>query len=510
MNIMGYRFAGCARAPGAILLLAFSLGVLMPHGAVAARWFDRLPADDPDLILRRGAQPTPPPPAAPQGSAGLSESVASAAGSVAGMAYNATTGVFWSVVGGIGAIGSGASEALWETAYMFGINQTKVPRTEVSDGVSELKALLEEAAPVRPVPGSARAKASVPAIGPAPAADADPVATAAAASAAPVQPVAPAEPPPKRADPAVAQKQIDPGLLANFIYDRGARRPDGSFFVPKPLQRLFEVRTTRAAAAEVPVTLKLAGRIVPDPHAHGDVEASLLGRIEPPPAGMPVLGDAVHKGQVLGYVVPAVGVVDRTQVRRQVAQLTTEIRVETENLEILKQFTFVPFRDGKIYQSEQRLAGLRRERDALLPMLQTQEALRAPTDGVISVSTAIAGRIVHPGEKVFEIVNPQLLWVEASAPDPTTAESAQRVAKASATTPEGQTLTLAFVGSGLTLQQQSTPILFRIENPPEGLRIGRPVSVAVQSEDHSQRGLPVTRDALSIGPDGVREVWERV
>ena len=459
MNIVGYRFAGCTQVPGRVLLLALWLGVLMPHGAMAARWFDRLPADDPDVILRRGTQTTQPLPAEPQESTNLSASIAYAAGNVVGMAYNTTTGVFWSVVGGVGAIGSGVSEALWETAYMFGINQTKVPHTEVSD-----------TAPV---------------------------------------PVAAAEPSPKPAEPPQEQKQIDPGLLANFIYDRGARRPDGSFFVPKPLQRLFEVRTTRATAAEVPVTLKLAGRIVPDPHAHGDVEASLLGRIEPPSAGLPVLGDAVHKGQVLGYVVPAVGVVDRTQVRRQIAQLTTEIRVETENLEILKQFTFVPFRDGKIYQSEQRIAGLRRERDALLPMLQTQEALRSPTDGVISISTAIAGRIVHPGEKVFEIVNPQLLWVEASAPDPTTAESAQRVARASATTPEGQTLALAFVGSGLTVQQQSTPILFRIENPPDGLRVGRPVTVTVQSENRSQRGLPMTRDALTIGSDGVQEVWEQ-
>src|SRR6185312_5238254 len=166
---------------------------------------------------------------------------------------------------------------------------------------------------------------------------------------------------------------------------------------------------------------------VPDRHVEADVEASLLGRIEAAPGGLPVLGDTVTKGQVLAYVIPAVGVVDRTQVRRQVAQLTTEIRVETENLEILKQFSFVPFRDGKIYQAEQRIAGVRRERDVLLPLLQTQEALRASADGVISVSTAIAGRIVHPGEAVFTIVNPKRLWVEASAPDPTIASGAARV-----------------------------------------------------------------------------------
>jgi hypothetical protein len=301
----------------------------------------------------------------------------------------------------------------------------------------------------------------------------------------------------------------DPGLLANFVYDSGVRRADGSFFVPKPLQRLFEVRTQRVAAAEVPVTISLAGRIVADPQNRGDVEASLMGRIEPPEGGLPVLGQTVHKDDVLAYIAPSVGVVDRTQVRSEVARLTTDLRVETESLEILKQFSFVPFRDGKIYQSEQRIAGLRRQRDALLPLLDTREVLRASVDGVISTSSAIAGRIVHPGEAVFTIVSPEKLWIEASAPDPSIAENAGRVRQASATTPEGQTLALTFVGSGLAQKEQSTPLLFRIDNPPAGLRVGRPVTVAVQSENHSQLGMPITRDALTIGSDGVQEVWEQ-
>jgi len=451
------------------LLPALLLSVLMSHGASAARWLDALPADDPDVVVRRTA-PVPQPPAPPPAAESSS------------LLYSATIGLASSVFGGIGAVVSGTGQALWETAYMFGINGTKMPRTAIVDPFPEMKG------PEDQPPEAPRSEPVVQAASPAPAA---PAAL------------------PTVAEAAVPTQEIDPGLLANFVFDRGARRPDGSFFVPKPLQRLFSVRTSRAVAAEVPVTVKLAGRIVPDPQAHGDVEASLLGRIEPPPTGMPVLGESVRKGQVLGYVIPAVGVVDRTQVRREVARLTTDIRVETENLEILKQFSFVPFRDGKIYQSEQRLAGLRREREALLPLLQTQEVLRAPTDGVISVSTAIAGRIVHPGEKVFEIVNPRLLWVEASAPDPTIAQSAQKVVTASAMTPEGQSLGLTFVGSGLALQQQSTPILFRIANPPDGLRVGRPVTVAVRSENRSQRGLPVTRDALTVGSDGVQEVWEQ-
>jgi membrane fusion protein, heavy metal efflux system len=223
-----------------------------------------------------------------------------------------------------------------------------------------------------------------------------------------------------------------------------------------------------------------------------------------------VIGDSVHKGQILAYVVPAVGVVDRSQLRREVAQLTTAIRVETENLEILKQFSFVPFRDGKIYQSEQRLAGLRREREALLPMLKVRESLIASTDGVISTSAAVPGRITHPGEMVFDIVNPKQLWIEASAPDPVTAEAASHVAAASALTPEGQVLAVSFVGSGLAVQQQSTPLLFRIENPPDGLRVGRPVTVSVQSGKQSTRGILLRRDAITVGSDGVQEVWEQI
>jgi hypothetical protein len=462
------------------LLAGLLCGVLLSHGAIAASWFDALPADDPDAVVRHNAPDPALPRSSPQPAA-------------TGFIYGATAGVALSIIGGIGAIVSGTREALWETAYMFGMNSTPVSHKEITDRIPDLGLAPDagDSAPDLPsqrpteVTGNDQPPAKV---------------QTTSAKATPPSAVVAQE---------VGAQPIDPGLLANLVFDRGDRRPDGTFLVPKSLQRLFEIRTARAVAADLPVTVTLAGRIIPDRHIEADVEASLLGRIEAPPGGLPVLGDSVTSGQVLAYVIPAVGVVDRTQVRREVAQLTTVIRVETENLEILKQFSFVPFREGKIYQSEQRITGLRRERDALLPLLQTQEVLRAATTGVISVSTAVLGAIVHPGDKIFEIVNPNRLWVEALAPDPTVAANAQRVMSASAVTPEGQALALSFIGTGLAMEQQSAPILFRIDNPPEGLRVGRPVTVTVQSGSRMQHGLPMTRDALTIGPDGVQEVWEQ-
>ena len=475
-------------------VLALLGGVAVSQPAWGARWFDKPPVDDQETVQPRHVVtlPTRMLPELPiAADPGLD--VLAASGSALVAVYGVTGGLLWSAVNSVESIATVTHEALWEVSYMLGTNGTPVPRAVFTAPVMDLGPAQEEAKadPAAATPTNAAKELLNDIVTPAHTPATDPTIEAG------------------RMPAKATLAAIDPGLLANFIYDRGARRADGSFFVPKPLQRLFEVRTQRIASAEVPVTMSLAGRIIADPQNHGNVEASLVGRIEPPDAGLPVLGQAVRKGDILAYVVPAVGVVDRTQVRREIARLTTEIRVETESLEILKQFSFVPFRDGKIYQSEQRIAGLRREREVLLPLLRSQEVLRASADGVISASTAIAGRIVHPGEGVFTIVNPNRLWVEASAPDPTIAMSAASVRRASAATPEGQNLALTYIGAGLALREQSVPVLFRIDDPPEGLRVGRPVTITVESERHSQRGLPITRDALTIGSDGIQEVWEQ-
>ncbi len=445
------------------LVVAIALLASLPLSpTLAAGLGDRVPVEDPALSPR--ARPVVAVPPAPAPSTGL--------------IYGA---VEWTV-SSLAALPAATRQGLWEVAYIFGVNATPVQRPVA---IPDPKGVL----PAPAMPAAATPAVQVP--------DAPPLR-------APRLPLVT-----DLAKTAVDGGEIEPGLLANFVYDRGDRRPDGSYFIPKTLQRLFHIRTMTAQAAEIPVIVRIAGRIVPDPHAHGTVQASLTGRIEPPETGLPVLGSTVARGDLLGWVHPSVGVVDRTQVRREVARLTTEIRLETESLEILKQFYLVPFRDGKVYQTEQKLAGLRRERDALLPLLQTREALVASSDGIVSVSNAIAGRIVQAGEVVFEIVDPKRLWIEAAAPDPTLAAQASAVAAASASTPEGTQLALHFVGSGLSLREQSTPILFRIDNPPEGLRIGRPVTVTIESQVRMRRGIPISRAAVTVGSDGVQSVWEQ-
>ena len=71
-----------------------------------------------------------------------------------------------------------------------------------------------------------------------------------------------------------------------------ARRPDGSIFVPKPTQRLLEIRTRRATVETKTKTVRFSGRIVANPNRSGVVQSTLQGRYEAPEGGVPPLGTA--------------------------------------------------------------------------------------------------------------------------------------------------------------------------------------------------------------------------
>ncbi|WP_247873300.1 HlyD family efflux transporter periplasmic adaptor subunit [Azospirillum sp. TSH64] len=516
------RSVGLSRAVSSAVSAAILLASM--SAAPAAAW-SRHGTEAEDEAAVRVRRPSAAPTAASSADGAWLSGTGQWIGSTACSAASAMVNTATAPVAAVGSYISSGSTALgqfsWEVAYMFGVNRTPVSQVHVADAAMPAASAQD--------PSAREAGQTAPAASPSVLNAAFPAGTVAPPPSQPLpsEPVPEAvlpKPPAATSEPATPPvaavadvvptapqpRATDAKLLASLAVDKPQRRPDGSYFVPKPLQRMFDIRTHRADSVRTPLTVKLPGRIVPDPNAHGDVEASLLGRIEPPKTGMPVLGETVRKGQILGYVAPAIGVVDRSQVRREVARLTNEIRITAESVEILKQFWFVPFRDGKVMQAEVRLEGLRREREALLPMLQTQEVLRAAIDGVISASTAINGRIVHPGEKIFEIVNPQRLWIEAVAADPEVARGTQLVRNASAVTPEGDALDLTFIGSGLALQQQSVPLMFRIENPMEGLRVGRPVTVTIRNESKMRDGIPIAREAVVNDSGGAEQVWELV
>lgn len=287
-----------------------------------------------------------------------------------------------------------------------------------------------------------------------------------------------------------------PGVDARADAPRGAssappaeppqRLPDGGVFVPKPVQRLYGLRTVVGEAAELPRVLELKGHVLPDPNAGGQVQALVGGRIEPGPKGLPVLGQRVVRGEVLAWVTPARDPLARASLRGQVAELDGRLDAALRRVARLEQLEgSVARRD--IDNARIELEALRVQRRVLGHGVDAREPLIAPVAGVVSAAHAVAGKVVDARELLFEIVDPQRLVVEAVAYD---AAVAAALAPGTTGAAPDAGARLVFVGAGRALREQAIPLLFRFVAPVPPLPTGQPVRVVVPS------GVRVTGVAL--------------
>lgn len=89
---------------------------------------------------------------------------------------------------------------------------------------------------------------------------------------------------------------------SNAAGDAPRRLPDGTLFVPKPSQHLLEVRTTVAKPEAAAKAVNLIGRVIADANRGGMVQSLTGGRIVPAATGLPRVGQAVRKGEVLALI----------------------------------------------------------------------------------------------------------------------------------------------------------------------------------------------------------------
>lgn len=280
------------------------------------------------------------------------------------------------------------------------------------------------------------------------------------------------------------------------------RLPDGSVFLPKPAQRQIGVRTLVGEIEVLPRGRVLAGRVVMDPNAGGKVQALVAGRIEAGPTGLPSPGQAVAKGQLLAYVIPAIEPIERANQQAQLAELRAATALAEKRLARLEALAdTVPRKEIEAAQSE--LASFRARAKAVGGGLAARDALVAPVDGVIASSNAVAGQVVDARELVFEIVDPARLRVEALAYD---AEIAADVGEASVAI--GRTrVPLQFIGAARSLREQALPMLFGAQGEAlAGLAVGQPVDVFVQTRS-TVSGVRVPAASVLKNPANQTIVW---
>lgn len=280
------------------------------------------------------------------------------------------------------------------------------------------------------------------------------------------------------------------------------RLADGSLFVPKPVQRQLGLRTQPVRITELAATVELNGQIIPDPETSGRVQAMFAGSVIPGPKGMPTAGRKVAKGEVLAYLRPISGAIERGNQKASLAELEAQLAIAAGKMKRFEQLEgAVPQKEIEAARIEH--AALQQRRAYVRASIDSAEPLVAPATGIVSASHhLLAGQVVDAREVLFEIIDPSRLAVEALAYD---VGIAKTLVSASALADQ-TALDLKFVGGGQQLREQALPLLFRITNPNAAVAVGQPVKVIVRI-DKGVKGATVPRAALTKVGAGETAVW---
>ena len=291
----------------------------------------------------------------------------------------------------------------------------------------------------------------------------------------------------------------------NKTADLPGRMADGVLFIPKPTQRLLEIRTQVLKPRTVRRTKRLIGSVIADPNRNGLVQSTIRGRIQPPPGGLPVLGQHVAKGQTLALVEPAFEPIDASDVRQTAGDLEQRMAVTKARLARRRQLVDKKVASRATLQDlEIELEGLKARRKQLDESRSRPEALHAPVSGVVADVRVVAGQVVSSADTLYQIVDPESFWVEAIAFDPKLSSAAS----AKALTADDVPLDLKFVGRSRTLQQQASVLQYRIQDPPMSLSIGAPLTVSVETGE-PVTGIIVPTNAVAETTNGQRVAYVR-
>lgn len=273
--------------------------------------------------------------------------------------------------------------------------------------------------------------------------------------------------------------------------DKPSRLPDGSLFLPKAAQRLLGIRTALAKPQTLALALQLNGVVVTDPNASATVQPLLSGKVLAPEGGFPSIGSRVEKGEALAILEPAASNTDKGDQQDKIAELRSLLDLAEKKAERLTSIA------GAV--SEMDVDAARNETERLKARLQAlqgslaqrPETLRAPLAGIISSANVMLGQQADAGDRLFTIIDPQRLQVEALTYDP---GLAWQISGATATV-DGHRIDLEFVGASQQLRNQALPLRFRVKASALALSVGQPLKVAARTRQEIQ-GVPVPIGSL--------------
>ncbi|HWK38945.1 MAG TPA: HlyD family efflux transporter periplasmic adaptor subunit [Hyphomicrobium sp.] len=296
----------------------------------------------------------------------------------------------------------------------------------------------------------------------------------------------------------------EPAAAAGAQTAAPRRLPNGDVFLPKPSQRLLNVRTVIAEQKPTRRSRELIGTVVPDPSSFGQVQAPMDGRIELSERGISHVGQRVEAGEVLAYLSPSIPIADLGTMQQLTAEVAGKLKIAEQKLARLSRIAGV-VAQKEIDDTSAELDALREQQRVLVRKDTELISLTAPVSGIISVANVRAGQVVTTRDTLFEIVDPHRLWIEAIGGAEHTDPD---IAAAHALDPDNHSIKLAFIGRAPSLRQQTQPLQFKVDETHEGLTIGSAVKVLIQ-QGKLIDGIVLPDSAVVRAPNGLPRVWAK-
>jgi hypothetical protein len=304
-----------------------------------------------------------------------------------------------------------------------------------------------------------------------------------------------------------------PAPLAQATGEQPRRLSDGSLYIPKSAQHLWQLRTSLVKAAQLPQQIELQGKVIVDPAFAGLVEAVQLGVLSAGPDGWPTLGQTVTAGQVLAYLQPVDTTLDRSNQQALLAELDAQIALAKDRVQRFSTLgALVPRNELTTAQIE--LKGLQARRSFAAKGTGGGIAVVAPVGGVVSTVFKQSGQVVDSRDALFQIIAPDQLLVEALAYPALPAHAGLSLTAnshasarfpAAAESQDSHAYQLSFRGQSLQLQQQAQPLWFKPQTSTD-LNVGQPLLVEVAT-GRRIKGMAVPRSALQKLDNGETAVW---
>ncbi len=291
----------------------------------------------------------------------------------------------------------------------------------------------------------------------------------------------------------------------------------------KESQFLLGIRTVRAALAPVADRLEVPGVVTAPPERHAAIFASQQGRVVVEGGkGIPMLGTAVKKGQLLAVLEAALTVSERASFSVESSQAGSEVSASgarvaaaernVARLQSLEGVVSQRDRDDAAVELKQAEAALQAAQGKQSAYGSTERStrieLRAPIDGILADVDVSPGELVEPGRRAFLIVDGAELWVEAKLYE---ADLGRMTKGASANVGvdaypgENFPGTLLAVGEVIDPATRTVKAIFRVENPNRRLKLG--MFAHVQIGAGAAEDVLVVPDSAILDVDGRRLVF---